>query len=129
MFNIKRTLSTLLLIFMLISISGCSQKRIILVPQTEYYPTFDTSDFNASKKYHIDAWIETEDVNGTTKTYLVAEKKQAMGFIKDTKVLRSEYNTLLKEINKFNQRIKELNKIQSQKKPTEIESLDNSWFK
>jgi len=117
------------IIINLMFLTGCADKRLILVPQSEYYPTFPTTDFKKSEKYHIDAWIETEDVNGTTKTYLVAEKKQAMGFIKDTKVLRSEYNTLLKEIKKFNQRIKELNKIQSQKKPTEVESLDDSWFK
>jgi len=36
---------------------------------------------------------------------------------------------LLRKVNEFNLKIKELNKIQNDKKPTEIESIDNSWFR
>jgi len=115
--------------FLAMFFSGCADKRLILVPQSGYYPTFPTTDFQKSEKYKIDMWVETEDVNGTTKTYLVTEKNDMMGFIRDTKELRSNYNTLLKQINRFNQRIRELNKIQNEKKPTEIESIDSAWYK
>ena len=117
------------IIINLMFLTGCADKRLILVPQSEYYPTFPTTDFKKSEKYKIDMWVETEDVNGTTKTYLVAEKNDMMGFIKDTKELRSNYNILLKKINEFNQKIKELNKIQNEKKPTEVESINDSMFK
>jgi hypothetical protein len=113
----------------LLMFSGCADKRLILVPQSEYYPTFPTTDFQKSEKHKIDMWIETEDVNGTTKTYLVAEKTPMMSFIRDTKELRSNYNLLLKKINEFNAKIKEQNRIQNEKKPTEVESINNSWFK
>jgi len=122
----------LLSIFMILLFSvftGCVDKRIILVPQAQYYPTFDTSDFNQSKKYHINMWEESEEVNGTTVNYLVAEKQDLMGLIRDTKNLRSTYNVLLKKINEFNIIIKEQNKVQNSKKPTEVESINDSWFK
>jgi len=118
----------ILSIFIVLLLSGCSEK-IILVPQAEYYPTFPTSDFNTSQKYTIEMWIETEDVNGTTITYLVAEKDDMKKFIRDTKELRSNYNLLLRKINQFNGIIKELNKIQNEKKPKEVDNIDNSWFK
>jgi hypothetical protein len=108
---------------------GCSDKRIILVPQTEYYPTFPTKDFNQSEKYKIDMWVETEDVNGTTKTYLVAEKIPMMSFIRNTKELRSNYNLLLKKLNEFNEEIKNQNKIQNEKKPIEVDKVNDKWFK
>ena len=108
--------------------TGCVDKRIILVPQAQYYPTFDTSDFNQSKKYHINMWEESEEVNGTTVNYLVAEKQDLMGLIRDTKNLRSTYNVLLKKINEFNIIIKEQNKVQNSKKPTEVESINDTWF-
>ena len=52
-----------------------------------------------------------------------------MGFIEDTKELRSTYNALLKNIIIFNTEIKTQNKIQSEKKPVEIEDIDDGWFK
>jgi hypothetical protein len=113
----------------LIMFAGCADKRLILVPQSEYYPTFPTTDFQPSQKHKIKMWVESEDVNGTTKTYLVADKKDALLFIEDAKTLRSTYNVLLKKINEFNLKIKEQNKIQNEKKPTEIESIDSSWYK
>ncbi len=119
----------LLGIFLVLLLSGCADKRLILVPQAEYYPTFPTHDFGKSEKYNINMWVETEDVNGTTKTYLVAEKTPMMGFVRDTKELRSNYNLLLRKINDFNVKIKTMNKIQSEKKPTEVDNIDDSWFK
>ena len=119
-------ISLLLTLFLF---SGCADKRIVLVPQSEYYPTFPTQDFNMSKKYPISYWVETEDVNGTTETYLVAEEKDLLGFIKNTKELRMNYNVLLRKLNMFNLEIQELNKIQNEKKPTEVEDIKDSWFK
>jgi len=123
----KKIIFTFIVVLMFLT--GCADKRLILVPQSEYYPTFPTTDFQKSEKYKIDMWVETEDVNGTTKTYLVAEKNDMMGFIRNTKELRSNYNILLRKINEFNQKIKEQNKIQNEKKPTEVESIKDSWFK
>ena len=91
-------------------ISGCADKTVILEPQNTYIPTFPTKDFNLSKKYKIKVWEEQEDVNGTTVKYLVADEKEALGFIKNTKKLRSHYNTLLEKLKKFNAQIIERNK-------------------
>jgi len=125
-----RKLSTVIvLLIMLLGISGCAGKRIVLVPQSEYYPTFNTSDFNVSKPYKIDFWIEEETIDNKTNTLMVAEKNNMMGFIRNTKELRSNYNILLRKINEFNQKIKELNKIQNEKKPIEVESVDSTWYK
>jgi len=125
----KKILLSIFVILLVGILSGCADKRIVLVPQTEYYPTFDTSDFNVSRKQDLEMWVETEDVNGTTKTYLVAEKTKMLIFIKDTKELRSQYNVLLRKINDFNEKIKEMNEIQNNKKPQEIESIKNSFYK
>jgi len=125
----KKILLSIFMVLLVGILSGCADKRIILVPQTEYYPTFDTSDFNVSRKQDLEMWVETEDVNGTTKTYLVAEKTPMLIFIKDTKELRSQYNVLLRKINDFNEKIKEQNEIQNNKKPQEIESIKDSFYK
>jgi len=122
------TLMALITLAML-TMSACADKRLILVPQSEYYPTFPTQDFKKSKKVKLDMYVEQEDVNGTTITYLVTRKEDMMSFIKDTKELRSNYNVLLRKINEFNLKIKEQNRIQNEKKPTEIESIDDSWYK
>ena len=119
-------ISLLLTLFLF---SGCADKRIVLVPQAEYYPTFPTQDFRISQKYPMSYWAETEDVNGTTITYLVADEKDLLGFIKNTKELRTNYNVLLKKLNMFNLEIQEQNRIQNEKKPTEVEDIKDSWFK
>jgi len=113
----------------LIMFNGCADKNLILVPQNSYYPTFPTNDFQLSQKYKIDMWVESEDVNGTTVNYLVTEKNDMMGFIRNTKELRIKYNLLLKRLNLFNLKIKELNKIQNEKQPTEVNNIGDSWFK
>jgi len=116
-------------IIMVIFISGCADKRLILVPQSSYMPTFPTQDFQKSEKYSLDMWEEQEDVNGTTIKYLVAEEKPMKGFIRNTKILRSNYNLLLRKLNEFNNNIKEQNRIQNEKKPQEVQSIKDSWFK
>jgi len=127
--KMKKISKIIILAIALLSIVGCAEKRIILVPQNSYNPTFDTSDFNTSKPYKIDMWVETEDINGSTMTYLVTDKIDMMGFIRNTKELRSNYNILLRKINEFNQKIKELNKMRNEKKPTEVKSIDSAWYK
>ena len=113
---VKLNVLGILSILLMLSISGCSEKRLVLVPQNTYYPTFPTEDFNISKKYKLEIWSETEDVNGTTINYLVAEEKPMLGFIKNTKELRKKYNLLLNKIKDFNAKIKEMNKSQNSKK-------------
>lgn len=95
--------------------TGCSE-RIILVPQSQYYPTFPTDDFNTSEQFSLLMW-EQEDGNNT---YLVADKEDMFELFRDTKNLRADYNVLLEELIKFNLKIEKLNKIQENKKPTEI---------
>ena len=119
----------ILSLLILIGFTGCADKQIILVPQAEYYPTFNTDDFNTSTPVTLDMWVETEDVNGTTLTYLVAEKDDMLMLIENTKTLRSTYNVLLKQLKIFNERIKELNKIQNEKQPKEVDTIKDSWFK
>jgi len=119
----------ILALLILIGFSGCANKQIILVPQAEYYPTFNTDDFNSSKSVELEMWVETEDVNGTTKTYLVAEKDDMLMLIENTKFLRSNYNVLLKQLKIFNERIKELNKLQNEKQPKEVDTIKAGWFK
>ena len=127
--KISKISKIIILVIALLSIVGCAEKRIILVPQNSYNPTFDTSDFNVSSPYKIDMWVETEDINGSTMTYLVTDKNDMMGFIRNTKELRSNYNLLLKKINEFNNKIKEQNRIQNEKKPYEINSIKDSLLK
>lgn len=105
--------------------TGCVEKQIILVPQSEYYPTFNTSDFNTSESYKLTMWAQ-KDRNGTA---VCSEQSEMLGLIEDTKTLRSNYNVLLKELNKFNKIILEMNEIQRNKKPKEVDSIPNSWFK
>ena len=124
----KKLSNIIVLLLVAMIVSGCADKRIILVPQAEYYPTFPTEDFNMSEKYTLNMWVETEEINNSEVTYLVAENTEMKGFILDTKTLRSNYNLLLKKLNMFNLRIQELNKIQKDKKPVEIESISDSWF-
>ena len=114
-----RQLRNLILTLLVLVFTACADKRIILIPSSTYYQTFNTSDFKESPKYKLDMWVETDDVNGTKKTYLVEEKDSMLNFIKNTKELRSNYNTLLRKINVFNQRINELNQNQN-RKPVEI---------
>ena len=116
-------------IFIIIAGTGCSEKRLVLVPQNSYYPTFPIEDFNTSKKYKIEMYSETEDVNGTTINYLVAEEKPMLGFIKNTKDLRKNYNLLINKIKAFNAKIKEMNKSQNSKKPQEVKSIDDNFYK
>ena len=126
----KKLSIIIVLLLMLLSISGCTDKRLILVPQSSYMPTFPTMDFNKSSSYEIEFWIEEEKTDDNkTNLLMVAEKTPMLGFIRNTKELRSNYNLLLRKVNEFNLKIKELNKIQNDKKPTEIESIDNSWFR
>jgi hypothetical protein len=121
-----------LFIISIISFTGCADKQIILVPQTEYYPTFDTSEFNVSEPYVLDMWVNVEDTNGTDGTKevsLCSDKQEMLGLIRDTKELRAKYNVLLKELNKFNKVIVEMNEKQNAKQPKEVDTIDNKWFK
>ena len=106
--------------FMLLLLSGCTKDRMILIPSSTYYPTFNTDGFTKSDKYELEVFVETEEVQGKTITYLVSKKDNMMGFIEDTKKLRSNYNTLLERLKDFNLKIKEQNKLQNEKKPTEL---------
>jgi len=115
-----KTLKLSTLLILLILISGCSENRVIIVPQSTYYPKFPIEHFNKSDKYKLELWTETEEINGTEKTYIVSDEKFMLGFIKDTKNLRKEHNLLIDEVKKFNEEIDKINKIQSQKTPYEI---------
>jgi len=110
---------TLLTLFLF---TGCAEKTIILVPQTEYYPTFPTEDFKESKPFPLSPWIETEEINGTTVEYMVFDKDEALKYIERNKQLRSDYNLLRRKLIKFNEQIKEMNRIQNEKKPQEVKS-------
>ena len=125
----KKTLLSIIMVLLISLFNGCADKRIILVPQSQYYPTFDTSHFKESKKFHLDIWIESEEENGTIKSYIVTDEKDGLNFIKNTKELRMKYNVLLKKINEFNDKIKNLNKEQNSKKPIEVEKIDTNWYK
>ncbi len=121
----KKLIISIVFIFVL---SGCSSK-IILVPQSEYYPIFNTDEFNISKPINIDLWVEVEIVNGKEVTYLVSNKDEMLFLIEDVKNLRLNYNVLLNNLNIFNSQIKELNKLKNKKQPKNIDKIDNSIFK
>ena len=109
-----------ILLFTLL-ISGCADKRIILIPSTQFYPTFPTTDFKTKPvKYPLVIWEETQDVNGTQETYIVGYKKDILKYIENAKQTRSDYNLLLRSINNFNKQIDNQNKLQNNKKPQEI---------
>ena len=117
-----KLLSILLLLLLLLS--GCVEKQIILVPESGYMPTFNTDEFNVSKSYHLDMWA-IKDKNSTS---VCTKKTEMLGLIRDTKELRYNYNLLIIELNKFNEKIKELNKVQNEKKPKEVDTIPTSWF-
>lgn len=104
-------------IFIVFTFSGCFSAKVILVPQVQYYPQFSTVDFNTSKKYTLDIWEECDN----NSTYIVGYKEDMLEFFKSTKILRSDYNVLLRQLKKFNLRIDELNKKQAELKPQTIE--------
>ncbi len=121
MLNIK-IISTFIAIALTFALSGCADKRIILVPSSQYYPTFPTSDFQPKPtKYPLAVWEQSQDVNGTIKFYLAGDKKDILKYIEDAKQTRSDYNLLLRSINNFNGQIETQNKLQNDKKPQEIE--------
>ena len=110
----------LLAIISLFLLTGCLEDRIILVPQSEYYPTFPIDDFKKSEKYEFYPWTETES-NGTV--YIVSHEKDFNGFVYNTNNLRRKYNLLVRKVTKFNSDIDELNNIQNNKKPQEVDKL------
>jgi TolA-binding protein len=114
---LKYLISSLLILMLL---TGCTKERLILVPQSQDYPTFSTEDFYEKNSFPLEIW-EEQDSNGT---YLVGDKQHILDFIEWSKQNRSDYNTLLKQLKKFNTRIEELNKIQNSKKPQEVEDYD-----
>lgn len=127
----KKIILAIIMVTTIIIMTGCSP-RVILVPQTTYCPTFPTQDFNISKKYPFEYWIETEELNGTdnkTINFAVTEEKTLKGLLRDTKTLRNNYNTLLRNIIIFNSEIEALNKKQSEKKPQEVEDINSNWYK
>jgi hypothetical protein len=114
---------------MVIGLTGCVEKQIILVPQTEYYPTFDISEFQESKPYSIYLWADVDDTNGTVDVSLCSTKDEMLGLFQNTKELRAKYNVLLKELRKFNEVIKDINLQQKEKQPKEVDTIDDSWLK
>lgn len=112
-------------VFVTLIFSGCADKRIILVPSNTYYPTFNTSDFNVSKKYKMNMF----EINDNNSTSICADDYDMTNFIRNTKELRSNYNILLDKINKFNKKITKMNNEQKEKKPTEVNKIPPSWFK
>jgi hypothetical protein len=118
-----KTIIMSLMLFLLFS--GCADKRIILVPSNTYYPTFDTSDFNVSKPYHLDMWVDDDN----NETALCSDKSEMMGLLRNTKELRSNYNILLQKLNEFNKKILLMNEEQKSKKPTEVDKIPTSWYK
>lgn len=109
-------ISLLLLMFF----SGCADKRIVLVPQSQDYPTFVTTDFEEKEPFPLEIWEES-DKEGT---YIVGNKDHMIKFIEWSKQNRSDYNTLLKQLKKFNLRIEQLNEVQNSKKPQEVDDYD-----
>ncbi len=91
---------------------GCYDRRIILIPSTEYYPTFRTTDFNPQESMYLDI---TDENN-----IIYIDKPLFLKYIEYNKNNRSDYNVLLNKVNEFNERINELNQIQNSKKPQEI---------
>lgn len=104
-------------VFLILILVGCGEDRYFLVPQKGSAPTFPTKDFSYSNPYEIELWPEY-DVNGT---YLVGEEKPVLGFIKDTKIVRGNYNILLTRIIKFNKEVDVWNEEQNSKTPIEVE--------
>ncbi len=121
----KKILMSILLTIMLIGGgAGCADKQLILIPQEAYYPTFPTQDFEVQKTPKIKIWEES-DKNGI---YILSDQKQMLGYIQTNKENRSTYNLLLKKLKEFNAKIKQMNKEQNDRKPKEVDSIDNRWF-
>lgn len=111
----------LITFLLLIFFSGCTPKeRLVLIPQNQDYPIFDTTDFKEKQAFPLEIWEET-DKEGT---YIVGNKDHMMKFIEWSKQNRSDYNVLLKQLKNFNTRIEELNEVQNSKKPQEVEDYN-----
>jgi len=109
---------------------GCAASpKIMLIPSSTYYPTFNTSDFNISKPHKINLWVQTQYIGKKKKVTICSEKKSMLSLIEYTKKLRSKYNILLTRINAFNAQIKKLNQKQKMKKPVEVNKIPDKWFK
>ena len=115
-----KKLLTILLITGVLFFSGCADKKIVLVSQSQDYPTFVTQDFEEKQDFDLELWEEKDD-NGT---YLIADKDHLLEFIEWSKQTKSDYNLLLEQLKKFNLRIEELNKIQNSKEPQEVDDYN-----
>ena len=115
-----KKLLTALLITGALFFSGCAEKRIVLVPQSQDCTTFVTQDFEEKQDFDLELWEEKDD-NGT---YLIADKEHLLKFIEWSKQTKSDYNTLLKQLKQFNLKIEELNKIQNSKEPQEVDDYN-----
>lgn len=99
-----------------ILLTGCTDKTLILVPQSEYYPTFPIEEFEEKQKCEYELWEESDN----NATYLVGHKKPIMKCIGENKENRKTLNLLINKVKKFNVKINELNKIQNEKQPQEV---------
>lgn len=108
-------MKSLLLALSILLFTGCTE-RLILVPQSQYYPTFPIEEFDKAEKCKQQMWEESDD----NATYLVSYKKEALKCIKENKDNRQKLNLLIDKVKNFNVKINELNKIQSEKQPQEV---------
>lgn len=82
---------------MILFLTGCSEKTLF-VKKTKDYPTFNTEEFKRSKKVDLSFTVKDDKIE--------IDKKELILFIQDVKVLRGDYNLLLRGIRDFNRKLK-----------------------
>ena len=99
--------------------------------KAEIYAHIDSirKDLNDPSKFQFKtAFIDEITGDDVVNTFKVSVEltKSTEETLKD---LRKKYNLLLNKIKTFNDKIKEMNKIQNEKEPQEVKSLNNNFFK
>ena len=112
-----------------ILLTGCVQKRTVLVPQSEYYPSFPMTGFEKFEPIEIDTYVREYQENNKTTVFIVVEQNEFLRLVEYTKNLRETHNLLIDKITTFNRTIQDLNKRESNKKPQILEDLDTLELK
>ena len=89
---------TVLLITSLLFVS-CTKDTVVVKDRECYQSTFDTSEYTT---------LESIDVNMSIRGDMtILRNEEALKWIRDSKMCKQKYNSLLSSINRFNKKIKE----------------------
>ena len=88
----------ILLFSIILLLSGCGKDEFIYTPVKQNCAAFPLDEFKKADDYNITN-IKIEDINGEKNVKI--ELNVFLGFVENYKKIKSDYNTLIDELNKF----------------------------